>query len=265
MRPPVVFLLASGSRRAAAGAALRTLADAAGAVAGTPLEPVVSEDRDGTGAVATLDAAVARHYAAGQRDFRIVPLFFGAGTSANDLLPARLAALRCAHAGLVAHVAPCLAAPAGDGTGRLACMLADAAGAALQGLREPVVILVDHGSSVPSLVAVRDTLAAHLRVLLGGAVRRVFAASMQLPDGASVPSLATVLDTPELAAADIVLAMQFLLPGRHAGPRGDIEQICAEAHRRHPRQQTRQSALIAAHPDFPRLVADRVRDALRLA
>ena len=53
---------------------------------------------------------------------------------------------------------------------------------------------------------------------------------------------------PAGSAANLVLAMMFISPGRHAGPGGDIEAICAEAQTRHPGLQLAISPLIGEHP-----------------
>ncbi|MDR2863231.1 MAG: hypothetical protein LBV54_05075 [Puniceicoccales bacterium] len=258
-RPPAsrqtcgtILLFSAASKRPAAHAALQALAQKASAHAGLPVEPVTPD---------TLDTAIERHLATGQREFRIVPLFFAPGIALTRHLPAQLETLRGKHGPFTVHTAPPLADPAADGEARIAQMLADSTQAILPGLRTPCVILVDHGSPDPLVATVRDALAERLRGALGGHVQSVRVAAMQRRPGReydfSGPPLADILADPELADTDIALALQFLLPGRHAGPEGDIAAICAEAHHRYPRRTVCVSALLAEHPALAALVADR--------
>lgn len=43
------------------------------------------------------------------------------------------------------------------------------------------------------------------------------------------PLLAKILATAPFDAGEVVVALQFLSPGRHAGPGGDVAEICAHA------------------------------------
>jgi hypothetical protein len=46
------------------------------------------------------------------------------------------------------------------------------------------------------------------------------------------PLLERLLERAPFAAGEVVVALQFLSPGRHAGPGGDVAGICAEAEAR---------------------------------
>jgi sirohydrochlorin ferrochelatase len=69
--------------------------------------------------------------------------------------------------------------------------------------------------------------------------------------------LDAVLAAPDLRGTDIIVAMQFLFPGRHAAPDGDIAAICSKAREQHPERALRLTTLVGAHPAFATLVADR--------
>jgi len=77
------------------------------------------------------------------------------------------------------------------------------------------------------------------------------------------PLLETVLR--QLAADDparpVVLSMLFLSPGRHAGPGGDIEQICASVRAEYPELDIAISPLVAEHPGLVDILAERLREA----
>jgi sirohydrochlorin ferrochelatase len=64
-----------------------------------------------------------------------------------------------------------------------------------------------------------------------------------------------------LAAEDIatpvILSMLFLSPGRHAGPGGDITEICSSVERDHPGFRVHPSALVGGHPRLLDILAAR--------
>ncbi len=127
------------------------------------------------------------------------------------------------------------------------------------------VILVDHGSPVPVVAAVRDRLADDLRARLGEAVSGVLAASMERREGDAYafndPLLATALRTTGFDSGEVIVAMQFLLPGRHAGPGGDVAQIIADAETAGaPRAlRVQMTRLVAEDDALADLLAARVR------
>ena len=75
------------------------------------------------------------------------------------------------------------------------------------------------------------------------------------------PLLADLLTTPPWHAGRVIVAMQFLLPGRHAGPAGDVAEICRAAEAAHPALKTRMTKLVAEHPLLLDILADRWRAA----
>ena len=103
-----------------------------------------------------------------------------------------------------------------------------------EGLDAPAVVLVDHGSPSPLVTAERDRMADSLRASLpGGLVASVTAASMERRPGDEYafcePLLENCLPYVGDGVGDVVLCLMFLLPGTHAGPQGDIDQICEAA------------------------------------
>ena len=57
--------------------------------------------------------------------------------------------------------------------------------------------------------------------------------------------------------------MLFSSPGRHAGPGGDIAQICEAAEEKHAGLRTFMSDLFATHPDVVSVLAERYRQGLQ--
>lgn len=119
---------------------------------------------------------------------------------------------------------------------RLAQLLADNVREAMTGARRPTVVLVDHGSPIPEVAAVRNYLAGQLSALLAEEAERVTFASMERRDGDEYrfnePLLETLLAAPELAGREVVLAMLFLSPGRHAGEGGGYRRDLRGGHGR---------------------------------
>ncbi|HRE81126.1 MAG TPA: CbiX/SirB N-terminal domain-containing protein, partial [Opitutaceae bacterium] len=103
---------------------------------------------------------------------------------------------------------------------------------------ETHVILVDHGSPQPEVTAVRDHLARMLAKALEGEVAGVYPASMERREGAAYafndPMLADRLRLPPCNRGKVLVCLQFLAPGRHAGKGGDIEQIGVTAQAENP-------------------------------
>jgi hypothetical protein len=95
------------------------------------------------------------------------------------------------------------------------------------------VLLVDHGTPSARVHAVRTRLAEELRELLGRRASHVGAASMERREGDAYafnePLLERALIEPPFDEGEVLLAMAFLLPGRHAGEGGDVEQIVRHA------------------------------------
>jgi sirohydrochlorin ferrochelatase len=193
-------------------------------------------------------------------EFVIVPLFFGPSRALTDYLPEILAPLQEKHPALNVRLAPPLHA---TGDGRLAQILADQVSALLDpASSEPVrVALVDHGSPVAAVTAVRNELARQLAARLGTCVAAVAPCSMERrPDPAydfNEPLLAKLLATPPWSEGRVIVAMQFLLPGRHAGPAGDVAEICQQAQAAHPSLRTQMTALVGNHPLLLEILADR--------
>ena len=100
---------------------------------------------------------------------------------------------------------------------------------------------------------------------LAGEIATLGVASMERREGAAYafnePLLATALRTPPFDRGDVVVALQFLSPGRHAGPGGDIADICAAAEAEQPGLRTQMTEPIAADGRLVELLAERLTGA----
>jgi sirohydrochlorin ferrochelatase len=273
---PSVLLMDNGSLRPTAIRKLRGLAAALGRRLGWKVEPVsllhsnaVPAGKLGGRKAEILESAVLRRAEkAGVRDFVIVPLFFGRSRALTQYIPERLALWKETYPDL--HVR--LAAPfAAAGDERLARLLEEQVRAKLTPnfLRgeKAQVVLVDHGSPAKAVTQVRNRLAGQLCRRLGRSVARVAASSMERRPGAAYafnePLLENLLATTPWNAGPVVVAQLFLLPGRHAGPAGDIAAICRRAREKHPRLRTVRTRLLGDHPGLIEILADRFHAAVR--
>lgn len=300
---PLTLLVDNGSLEPAATLALRGLAARLSARVGAPVAPVsllhsstIDPALIGGEPAEILFLSLERRLAAGQNDFILLPLFFGPSRALTEYLPENLARLRRKFPGLRLKLAPPLHAARDS---RLAQILADHVtvccppidrsdcGSRLAGdaehsskdqaLDRPQagscknatarVVVVDHGSPVAVVTAVRDELAQQLTGLLGSRVAAVAPASMERRAGPEYdfcqPLLADLLAAPPWNSGRVIVAMQFLLPGRHAGPAGDVATICREAEAASGGAlRTTMTALVGEHPLLVDILADRWRTAV---
>ena len=266
---PCVLLMDNGSLRPAAIRKLRGLAAALGRRLGRKVDPVsllhssaVPAGKLGGRKAEILEPAVLRRAQAGVRDFVIVPLFFGRSRALTEYVPERLALWHKTYPDLRVRLAAPLAAAGDD---RLARLLEEQVRATLTPAflrgEKARVALVDHGSPVKAVTQVRNRLAGQLRRRLGRSVARVAAVSMERRPGSAYaftePLLENLLATPPWNAGPLIVAQLFLLPGRHAGPAGDIAAICRRAREKNPRLRTVRTKLLGDHPGLIEILADR--------
>jgi hypothetical protein len=207
----------------------------------------------------------------------LLPLFFGPSGALVDYIPERVSHLHAKH-GAVRTV---LAAPlvrADEEPAELIAILADRVRAVVadQVWARPKVVLCDHGTPLATVTAVRDRLGLMLAQALGDEVAACAVASMERREGDAYafnePLLARRLELPPFDEGDVVVALQFLSPGRHAGPGGDVATICAEAEAAAAGAgRSLRTAMIAPMADDERMVAvlarraEEGREALRSA
>lgn len=258
------FLFDNGSFRPDATRALRGLASKLAIRLGRRVEPVsllhstriAAEELDGIPAK-LLEPALDAWFADNPRgNALLLPLFFGPSGALVDYVPERMTALAAKHPGARMTLADPLVLPDEEPL-ELVDIFADRAraAAAARGWTRPKVVLCDHGTPLPSVTAVRDRLGAALAKVLAGETDGVAVASMERREGDEFafnePLLETRLTTPPFDSGEVVILLQFLSPGRHAGPGGDVAEICANAEARRPGLKTVMSSPIA---DDPRLI-----------
>lgn len=269
----MIILLDNGSKRPEATKNLRRLATAMARRKGKDVHAVsmLHSSRippaslDGRPAE-TIEPFLRRQIEAGERRFAIVPLFFGPSLAIDDFLPEVVARIRADTGPFDIDVAPVLC-PLPDGEPRLVDILeANIRDAMQQRQITPArILLVDHGSPVAAVTAVRQWLAARLTTRFAE-VATIDEAVMERREGSEYDFNGQLLEQAlERAAArhePTLLAMQFISPGRHAGPGGDIDEIVRRARDRHPGFHAVASPLIGEHPLFEEILSERIDTAV---
>jgi sirohydrochlorin ferrochelatase len=255
------LLIDNGSRRADSTRNLRRLAAALGERIGAPVHPVSllhsdvvpAADLDGR-AAETLAPALRRLLNAGQRELLLIPLFFGRSRALTAFVPETAAAIARECGDFQLHIAPELC-PLPNGEPRLVDILVDHVQQTAAQMQRPIprVVVVDHGSPVAAVTAVRHWLTERLGERLG-ATSPVMQAVMERRTGAAYDFNGALLEEVlrELAAMDratpVILAMLFIAAGRHAGAEGDIAAIINRVQADYPEFNVHPTPLIGSHP-----------------
>jgi sirohydrochlorin ferrochelatase len=273
-RLPTVFLMDNGSLRPEAVRQLRRLASRLGKRIGQRVVPVSMLHADkippaklGGRAAEVFASALRRRAEAGDRDFVIVPLYIGRSATLTHGIPEKVRSWRREFPMLRVRIAPPLGANGGRDLGKI---LRDAIRAVMTPrfvrIQPPSVALVDHGSPSRSVTRARSEVCARLKTTFPKIADRIGAASMERRPGPKYafnePLLADLLDRAPFNAGQVVIAQLFILPGRHAGPKGDIAQICERAKGRNPELRTKRTQLLGSHPGLIDVLAARFRTAV---
>jgi sirohydrochlorin ferrochelatase len=271
---PVCFLFDNGSLRAASTLNLRAVAKALAREIGGPMRAVsllhssgVSSEELGGERAQLLEPAL-QAWLVGEPagEAVLLPLFFGPSAALTSYVPERMAALGGKFPKAKLELAHWLVDPT-EGDRRIAEALAEAARAVIRSeqLREPRVVVVDHGSPQRAVTDVRNHLGAQVRAILRDEAAVTEVASMERRAGAEYafadPLLGERLRTAPCDRGDVVLALQFLSPGRHAGAGGDIADICAAAKAERPELRTWMTDTIGTDARVVSVLAQRYREA----
>jgi len=226
-----ILLVDNGSYEPAATLALRGLAKEVGQLIGREVRPVSTMHSTkidpallGGQPAVIFEQAVAQAKADGIDELVVIPLFIGPSRAITEYLPKVFADAQPGAMKLTV-----LQPLFGEDGAELTVMLADNLRATGWTKGSGTVLLCDHGSPIPEITACRDALAASLRQALGLTPEELIACSMERREGAEYDFNEPLLEDalPE-AKGDAVILMLFLLPGRHAGPEGDVASIAKE-------------------------------------
>ena len=271
---PCTLLVDNGSYRPESTLSLRRIAAAVSNEVGHTIHPVSllhstkADPADLGGTPADIfEPFLKKKREEGVNSFMVVPLFFGHSAATFEYLPQRVIELRQSWPELEVRVAPCMVDISDPSDTLVAEILAELVRdkARTEGLTKPAVTLVDHGTPRKFVNDVRNFLADQLKILLREDASVVEASSMERREGDEYafnePLLEHLLGSPGFER-EVILSMLFISPGRHAGPGGDIAQICEAREKEVPGLKTHMSDLFATHPGIVGILARRYREGL---
>lgn len=271
MDTPAIFLVDNGSLRPEATFALRALAKHLSERTAKHVEPVSllhSHKIDAgklRGAPATIVKRRMRELIqAGQREFVVLPLFLGPSLAITDYLPSIVEELRQTHPDLRVSIAePIAGADVEHPELRLSEMLAHFITKLAGSEAAAKLALVDHGTPIKPLNLLRNAVARQLTERLG---RTVQPCSMERREGPEYafnePLLENLAGVENYSGGHLLLAMFFLLPGRHAGEGGDVTEITEGLIQRGDFDSVRICPLLGEHPLLLDILSERLQQVL---
>ncbi len=267
---PQFLLCDNGSKQAGATLLLRQLAQQLTEVCGHQVDAVSLQHAD---AIDTADldgqpAQVLLHYLrqklqAGQRDFVIVPLFFGVSRALTSFVPEQKTVLEHEFGTFQLDLAEVLY-PMPEGDAGLVEIVLDNIDRCRtdQAPTAQRVVLVDHGSPVKKVNDVRQSIAQALQARLDLPLEQ---ACMERRPGSEYDFNGELLEDwlhqqAKAGINSVIVAMLFLLPGRHAGAQGDVEQIIERVMAAHPGFTVTLTRLVGENPKLVDLLCQRLKD-----
>ena len=181
----------------------------------------------------------------------ILPLFLGPSLGITEWLVTKLDEWKKEESDRSYHILDCLHA---DGDHRLAMALAGEINGLIErkSLSEPRVAMVDHGTPIHEVNRVREQVGASLCKILNYSDSGFSTCSMERRDGDlysfNEPLLEGLLmKWGKEGVREVVVALFFLLSGRHAGKGGDLAKICENASSLFPQMKIYQTNPMAEH------------------
>ncbi len=165
-------------------------------------------------------------------EIRVLPFFLGPSLAITDWLPENLEAWRIKSP--LQRTYRILNPLYHSGDNRLAQALSDLCQHEINTQNfndKPWVAMVDHGTPLPEVNQVREKVGEQIKQLLGNQIAEFSTCAMERrPDPKydfNDPLLENLLEKwMDAGVKEVILSQFFLLPGRHAGPGGDLAQIC---------------------------------------
>lgn len=274
---PCTLLVDNGSYRPQSTLSLRRIAAAVTELVGHTIHPVSllhstkakPEDLNGIPAE-IFEPFLKKKRGEGINSFMVLPLFFGHSAAIYEYVPQRVMEMQEKWPELEVRTAPCMVDITQPADTAVAEVLADLVRKKMreENLTKPAVTLVDHGTPRKFVNDVRNFLGVQLQELLKDDCGAVEVSSMERREeeeyAFNEPLLENLLGSPGFEK-EVILSMLFISPGRHAGPGGDIAEICEEAEKKNPGLKTHMSDLFATHDAVFPLLAKRFHQGLETA
>ena len=200
-----------------------------------------------------------------------IPLFLGPSLAITEYLEELIEEAKSLDSEIDIQVAAPLAGwDVKNPDPRLAQILADQLEALIKenALKEFDTVLVDHGSPIKKLSDLRNNIARQVGILMNKDPLKVQACSMERREGSAYafnePLLENIKKLPkQISGRDLIVAMFFLLPGRHAGAGGDVDDILQGLKDEGAIKDCYKTNLLGQHPMLLDILKDRVEERLK--
>ncbi len=266
----------NGSYRPESTMSLRSLAERLGAQVGHTVHAVsllhstkIDPEKLGGVPAEIFEPFIKKMRKEGYNRFHVTPMFFGPSAAIKEYMLQRVEALQ--QGGwdeLEVYVAPCVVEPLDPADTRMAQILVDNVYETMktEGYTRPSVALVDHGAPRKTVTDVRNHLAAQMRTLLPqDTFPHVEPCSMERREGDEYafnePLLEHIVGQPGFQN-EVIVSMLFASPGRHAGPGGDVWEICKDAAEEHSTLSWKMTDLCAKHDGLIEILAERFQQGM---
>ena len=270
----MILLSDNGSKQADATLQLRTLADQLSTLTGKAIYPVslqhadsISADKLNGKSADTFSDFVRNKLEQGEKEFVLLPLFFGNSRALTSFVPDEVTKLKEEY-GEFNFILADVIYPLPKGEPLLVDIIYQniLQVAANHNKNIEHVVLVDHGSPVPEITDVRKQVAVDLKKRLS-AKAMLSEASMERREGKEYDFNGELLEDELIANAkagvtEIIVAMMFFLPGRHAGACGDVDEICTRVMNIYPSLNVMISPLISEQSLLSSILENRLNAAL---
>lgn len=267
------LLVDNGSIKAAATLQLRRIAQQLSERSGKHVYPVSlqhagripKEALEGMRATVFTDF-LRQKLTAGERHFRVLPLFFGHSRALSAFIPEQQTLLEQEVGRFTLTLADVLY-PLPEGDKRLVNIIDDhiQQTAMKASLALKNIVLVDHGSPLPQVTQVRNRVMNQVHTQLKQIAPSIdlSSAAMERRAGRRYDFNGVLLadwlrNKAEQGESSAIVALLFSLPGRHAGEGGDIVAICESVMQNYPAFKIAISPLVGEHPLLLEILQDRL-------
>jgi len=269
---PVILICDNGSVRPNATLQLRYLAKKLSEKTSQVIHPVSFKHADAIPAehLNGIPAQIFRHFmtqqlSQGQRDFILLPLFFGNSRALTSFVPDEVNLLKEQYGDFKLAISEEIyPLPAGEK------LLTDIIYEHVidTGLKQHLplknIVLVDHGSPIPQVTEVRKHLAETVQTKLPAGCL-LEQAVMERREGKEYDFNGALLkdwltEKAQSGETSAIVILMFFLPGRHAGEGGDIIGICNSVMNEYSGFKVVISPLITENPTFLNILQNRLQD-----
>ena len=272
---PCVLLIDNGSLRANATLQLRKLAEKLNLKSGQKIHPVsckhsnkIPANELNNQAANTFGEFMKAQLATGEKEFILLPLFFGNSRALTSFIPNEVALLEQEFGKFELKIAETIY-PLPQGEPDLTTIIYDhVISSAADKANIKNVVLVDHGSPVQKVTAVRQHLAETVREKLDDS-STLEEAVMERRKGKEYDFNGDLLEDwltkkAQQGETQASVVLMFFLPGSHAGEGGDIVEICDAVMDKYPNFKVSISPIISEHPKLVSILNKRLVASLEL-